>query len=65
MKIKLVFQDWQELGQPVNPERAHELSKGDFHSGATFTARIDLDAWQEQDLREAVKKGYQPVFWVF
>ena len=64
MKIKLVFQDWQELGQPIDPEREHELSKGDFHAGSTFDGNIQLDAQQEEELREAIMAGYQPVFWV-
>ncbi len=65
MKIKLVFGDWQKEGRSIyqTPEGI-ELTKGDFHAGSTFDARIDVDAWQEKELRDALKKGYQPVFWV-
>ena len=64
MKIKLVFDDWRRGGISIcrSPEGI-ELSKGDFHAGSTFDARIDLDAWQEKELRDALEKGYQPVFW--
>ncbi len=65
MKIKLVFDDWRREGRSIcrSPESI-ELSKHDFHAGSTFDARIDVDAWQEKELRDALKKGYQPVFWI-
>ena len=65
MKIKLVFYDWHEKGRPCYPQDAHKLSTGTFHPGSNFDANIHLDAWQEKELRDAIKKGYQPVFWVF
>ncbi len=65
MKIKLVFYDWRDKGISIGgTERGCKLSKGDFHGGSTFEARIDIDAWQEKELREALASGYQPVFWV-
>ena len=66
MKIKLVFQDWQEKGHPIYDfGKESELSKGDFHAGPTFDGTIHLDFCQEKELREAIEKGYQPVFWVY
>ncbi len=65
MKIKLVFDDWRKQGKSVgNTPEGVELTWNDFHSGSTFDARIDLDAWQEKELRDALKKAYRPVFWV-
>lgn len=65
MKIKLVFYDWKQKGKSIYHTKKQEwLSKGDFHGGSTFDANIQLDAWQEKELREAIDKGYQPVFWV-
>lgn len=65
MKIKLVFKDWHQKGKSIYANKEFfELSKHDFHSGTTFEGRIDLDAWQEKELQDAVEKGYQPVFWV-
>ncbi len=65
MKIKLIFEDWKKQGKSIRSnEEFIELSKHDFHGGATFEGAIHLDAWQEKELREAIEGGYQPVFWV-
>lgn len=65
MKIKLVFDDWQKDGKSVyNTEEAYELSLGNFHSGTTFKATIDLDKWEEKEIKEAIKSGYTPTFLV-
>ena len=65
MEIKLVFLDWEILP----PDRASDaeillhLSNGDFHSGSTFSANIDLTEEQAAELQTAMDKGYRPVFW--
>jgi len=65
MKIKLVFEDWQHLGRSVRQtEKGTELSTGKFHGGTTFNGEIKLNEEDEIELREAVKEGYHPVFWV-
>lgn len=65
MKIELVFDDWQQKGKSVyNTPEGVELSMGDFHGGTTFTGEIHLSPELEQELTEAINKGYQPVFWV-
>ncbi len=64
MKIKLVFKDWTEKGKPLTHIEALGALMGDFHSGSMFLGTIQVDAWQEKELREALEKGFQPVFWV-
>ena len=63
MKIKLVFEDWQKDGKSVyqTPEGIY-LSLGNFHSGTTFDADIDLDAGDEKELQRAIDAGFVPVF---
>ncbi len=63
MKIKLVFLDWYNIqGESVyNSEKGIELSAGDFHSGSTFAADIDLDIESTQELQDALTSGYIPV----
>jgi len=76
MKIKLVFNDWlkqlpsHEIQHCYNTNDGFNLTKGDFHSGTTFNAEIQLDEEQEQELTEALTKTkagvrFIPVFWVF
>ena len=63
VRARLVFLDWQERGQSVyNTEIGVQLSLGSFHSGTTFCATLSLDADDAADLRDAVVKGYRPVF---
>ena len=62
MKIKLVFSDWQKNGQSVYSEQS-ELSEGNFHSGTTFDADIDLGT-DEKEFKRALINGYNPVFYV-
>ena len=65
MKIKLVFDDWQKKGISVYcTTDGVELSFGNFHSGTTFDGEIELTKEDEEELSEAIKKGYQPIFWV-
>ena len=65
MKIKLVFLDWRKFGQSISlTEKGVDLSGGDFHSGSTFTATIELDGEQEQELRAALLAKYQPCWWM-
>jgi len=65
MKIDLVFDDWRKVGKSVYcTEAGVELSMGSFHSGTMFSGTIDLEETDAHELREALEKGYQPVFWV-
>ena len=63
MKIKLVFQDWQKDGHSIysTPEGI-DLSLGDFHSGTTFDADIDVYGG-DKELEQSIKNGYTPVFY--
>ena len=68
LQIKLVFEDWQKRdGESVyDTEKGLELSLGDFHSGTTFNATIQVDLDDSLDLIAAVnQEGYTPVFSVF
>ena len=65
MKIKLVFLDWRRLGMSVYAtEEGVELSTRDFHSGTTFSGKIELDAEQAAELARAIAAGFQPCFWI-
>ena len=65
MKIKLTFDDWKNQGKSIyNTEKGIELSSGDFHSGTTFNGTIELDQEQYEELKQALKDGYNPTFWV-
>jgi len=65
MKIKLVFADWCKEGDSVySTEKGIELSAGCFHSGSTFDGEIELDKFDELELRSSIQYGYEPVFWV-
>jgi len=65
MKIKLVFEDWQKNGESVySTANGIDLTLGDFHSGTTFNGEIELTKDQEEELNDAMAKGYYPVFWV-
>jgi len=60
-----VFNGWEHLGKNIrNTEKWLQLTSGDFHSGSTFNGDIRLDEEDEIELREAIKKGFHPVFWV-
>ncbi len=62
MKIKLIFDDWQD---PEGRNACYsELSRGDFHSGTTFNGEIFLDSEQASELKEALARGFNPVFWI-
>jgi len=64
MKIKLVFADWQERGgrSVYHTAVGVNLTVGQFHSGTTFSGSIRLSAEDEEELADAMRKGYQPVF---
>jgi hypothetical protein len=66
MKVSLVFQDWKDQsGQSIYISPiGNELSMGVFHSGSTFSADIRLGEDDSQALAEALKNGFQPVFYV-
>jgi len=65
MKIYLVFDDWRERGKSIYvTEQGVELTMGEFHSGTTFPGSIALDGENEAELRQALRDGFQPVFWV-
>lgn len=62
--VKLIFMDWQKDGKSVYGNKVgSELSMGNFHFGSTFAGGIVVEtADQEQELRQALADGYEPVF---
>lgn len=66
MKVKLVFDDWRQIGKPdsiYNTELGLALSSGDLHSGTTFDAKVIIDENVMQEIREAMNEhGAYPVF---
>ena len=63
MQVKLVFTDWCKDGKSIyDTEEGINLSTGQFHSGTTFDADIDLLGF-ENDLKSAMENGYEPVFY--
>jgi len=66
MQVLLVFADWRDKSHQsvYQTEKGIDLSMGDFHSGTTFKAEIVLDADAENDLRDALRDDFIPVFYV-
>jgi len=64
MKIKLVFDDWRDFNHKsiYSTAKGISLSMGDFHSGSTFNATIEVSSPKE--LEEYIKQRYYPVFYV-
>jgi hypothetical protein len=64
MKAKLVFTDWRDRhGDSVYGSAVGvSLSLGDFHSGTTLTAIVELDGPDAEELRTAKRKGYRAIF---
>ena len=64
MKIKLVFDDWRDKNHKsiYGTEKGVGLSTGDFHSGTTFNATIEVNGPEE--LKESLRRGFIPVFYV-
>lgn len=59
----MVFTDWRENGKSVyNSEKGIKLSLGPFHSGTTFEGEISLNKLDEQEIRAAIREGYEPIF---
>jgi len=65
MKLKLVFEDWQDdKGDSIyNTDTGVSLAAGQFHSGTTFDAEIDLSDEDTKELWLAMVAGCRPVFW--
>ncbi len=68
LKIRLVFDRWAKWS-PGGPERdlsqtqeGVELSAGDFHSGTTFPAEVELDSENALELQKDLNMGYRPYF---
>lgn len=62
VQVKLVLTDWRKDGRSVYNSR-HELSNGVFHGGTTFDGGIVVETADEEDeLRQALAEGYEPVF---
>ncbi len=66
MNIRLVFSDWKgsDFKSVYNTEEGVELTVGDFHSGSTFDAVIELDKEQSAELKSALQKGFIPFCYV-
>ena len=64
MEIKLVFEDWRDRSHKsiYSTEKGVDLSMGDFHSGTTFNATIEVD--DPEELKKHLRQGYIPVFYV-
>lgn len=63
MNIKLIFEDWRKNGKSVyNTVEGLRLTKGSLHHGTTWGGTIDFDFDDEAEIKEALSKGYKPVF---
>jgi hypothetical protein len=65
VKVKLVFYDWikEKSGDSVYcTEEGVGLALGDFHSGTTFDAEIELEDYQGE-FESAAEIGIVPVFY--
>jgi hypothetical protein len=66
MRIKLVFDDWRKYNLDTGKQESvygSSLSYGNFHSGTTFKAIIELELDDAKELKEALKSGAFPVFY--
>jgi hypothetical protein len=65
VEVDLVFHDWMKEGRSVyeTPEGVR-LSAHDFHGGTVFRGSLLLDEDDAEELRAAMKEGYQPVLWL-
>lgn len=66
LKVRVVFDDWRnETHRSLKgtPEGV-ELSDNAFHAGTTYIADLYLASDEAQELREAMERGYIPVFYV-
>lgn len=63
MKVQLIFTDWKKDNKSVyNTEEGNNLGMGPFHSGTTFNAEIELSEGNAEELKQAIKNGYVPVW---
>jgi len=59
--IKLVFEVWRDKSGKVGHPPDYV---GDFHSGSTFDATIEIDEDNAEELKEFLQAGIKPVFYV-
>ena len=60
-KARLIFISWADgAWNPVNTYE-NDLPDMDFHPGCFFEAEIELDEDQQEQLDEALAKGYYPM----
>lgn len=63
--VRITLDDWRgPSGRSVySTAEGVWLSLGGLHSGSTFSAILELDTEDAADLREALGRGFRPVFW--
>ena len=64
IEVKMVFTDWFKRGMLANNADLLQLTAGDFHGGSTFPGSIVLSQENADELREAMGRGFRPVFWL-
>lgn len=69
IEVDLVFDDWRVhegtgIRSVYNSKEGLNLIMGPFHSGSTFKASIEIPEGESDELLQAIKDGYIPVFWV-
>lgn len=64
IEIRLVLLDWHKNWLPICVDKPIGLTSGTIHSGTYFNGTMVLTSKQGTELREAMKQGYQPAFWV-
>lgn len=62
VQVDLVLTDWLKDGRSVYHDADVDVTNGVFHAGSTFDGAIVMTAEQEQELRQALADGYEPVF---
>lgn len=63
VRVDLVLTDWLKDGNSVYHDADLGITHGVFHAGTTFRGGIVVEtADQEDDLRQALADGYEPVF---
>lgn len=62
VKIKLVFDDWQDKQCKSVYSSKYELSLGNFHSGSTWDGEIEIDEYDLIDIRKSISEGHRAMF---
>ena len=62
VKIKLVFDDWQDKQCKSVYSTKYELTLGNFHSGSTWHGEIDIEESDLREIKRSISEGNRAIF---